>query len=68
MLNADLIERKDAALIGDKLPQEIRIFEIERVHGKIDFRLGPGRAFFRAATTTAVVGFVGIGFAGHRLI
>jgi len=46
--------RQDAALVRHILPEQIGVFVIERIGGKVNLRLRTGRAFFRlAATRTA---------------
>jgi len=62
--------RQDSALVGHELPEQVDIFEIERVGREIDFGFGPRRAHFheRTAASTAAVGLVRAGFARHKII
>jgi hypothetical protein len=65
-----ILTRENAALIGHKLPEQIRVFEIERVDRKIDFWLGTRSADFsegRTAAGATFFGFVRASFSGHRL-
>jgi len=57
--------RQDAALVGHILPEQIGVFEIERVGGKVNLWLRPRRAFFRLAAARTAAVFVGMGFAWH---
>jgi hypothetical protein len=47
------------------LPEQIGVFEIERVGGKVNLWLRTRRAFFHLAATRTAAVFVGMGFAGH---
>ena len=60
---------QDAALVGDKLAEEVDVLEIERIGGEIDFRLRPLGAHFderTAATRAAGVALFRASFARHR--
>jgi hypothetical protein len=57
--------RQDAALICHILPEQIGVFEIERVNGEVNLRFRPRRAIFRLVTRPTAVPFVCIGFAWH---
>ena len=60
---------QDSPLVGHELPQQVDIFEIERVCREIDFGFRPRRAHFheRTAASTAAVGLVRASFARHKL-
>jgi hypothetical protein len=58
--------RKDAALVGNVLAEEIRVFEIQRVGGKIDFRFRTRGTVFRRALAAFI--FIFVGFAGHNYL
>jgi hypothetical protein len=60
-----IFARQDAALIGHILPEQIGVFEIERVNGEVNLRFRPRRAIFRLVTRPTAVPFVCIGFAWH---
>ena len=65
---AGVFARQNAALVGHKLPEQVDVFEIERVNGEINLGLR-ARACgvrHRGPAATAAVGFVGVGFAGHK--
>ena len=49
---------QDAALVGDKLLQQVGIFEVQRVDSEIDFGLGTRRANFGEGTAAAAAAFV----------
>jgi hypothetical protein len=62
--HSGVFARQDAALIGDILPEQIRVLEIERVLGEVNLRLRARCALFRRAAIAALV-FFGIRLAGH---
>ena len=62
---AGVFAGQDAALVGHELPEQVGVFEIQRVDGEINFRFWTRCAVFRGAARTASVPFVGIGFAWH---
>ena len=62
---------QDSPLIGDKLPEQVRIFEVQRVNGEINLGLGTRRADFgdgRTAASAALAGFIGTCFTRHKLL
>ena len=62
---ASVLSREDAALVRDKLLQQIDAFEIQRVNRKINLWLRAGSPdLIRGAT--AFFGFIWAGFSGHR--
>lgn len=67
---AGVLTRQNAALISDELLEQIGVFEIEGLDGKIDFRFGARSAHLHKGTSaagTAFIGFFGAGFAWHRV-
>jgi hypothetical protein len=58
--------REDAALVGHVLTEKIRVFEIQRVGGKINFRFRARSAIFGWALAALV--FVFMSFAGHNYL
>jgi len=66
-----ILAGEDAALISDKLPKQICVFEIQGIGGKIDLRFGPRRADFHdrsaAAPATTAVRFIWASFARHKV-
>src|SRR5437667_435336 len=62
---------KNSALVGNKLPQQIRILEVERIHGEINFGFRPRSADFaqrRAATSAAFTWFFRASFSRHSAL
>src|ERR1039457_2852447 len=57
--------RQDAALVGHILAEQIDVFEIKRVGGKVNLWLRTRRAFFHLAATRTAAVLVGMGFAWH---
>src|ERR1700744_4864929 len=45
--HARVLARKDAALVGHILAEQVRVLEIQRVLGEVNLRLRTGRAVFR---------------------
>ena len=67
---ASVLARKDAAIICHKLPKEVDVFVVERIHGEIDFGLRTGSTpFDRSAFAAAllIIPFVCMGLARHNL-
>ena len=63
--HAGVFARKNAALVGHILAQQIGVLEIQRVLGEVNLRLGAGRAVFRCAALAALV-FFGVRLAGRN--
>ena len=61
---------ENAALIGDKLLEQVGVLEIQGVHGEVDLRFGPGGARFTRGGPAArsALFFVSVGFAWHKII
>ena len=65
---AGIFPRQDSACVGDELFEQVDVLKIQRVHGEINFRLGPGRArFHRPSPTRAATRFIDVGLARHNL-
>ena len=65
-----ILARENAALVGHKLPEQVSVFEIESVDGKIDLGFRTGCTDFskgRTAASATLLGFVGSGFSRHKL-
>ena len=62
---AGVFPGQDAALVGNKLAQQISVFEVERVGGEVNFRLRARRADFQHAMGPPAVCSFLIGFTGH---
>jgi hypothetical protein len=68
---AGIFAGQNSPLVCHELLEQVRIFEIKRINGEVNFWLRPGCAHFRgpgAATAAATLLFVSIGFAGHKII
>ena len=64
---AGVFARQYPARIGDELPEQVRVLEIQGVGGEINLGLGTRGAVFAGATAAAApVWFVRASFARHR--
>src|SRR5262249_4927163 len=67
---AGVLPGQDAALIGDELLEQVDVLIIQRIDREVDLGLGTndaGLASAAAAVAVATAGFVGVGFAWHRV-
>src|SRR5512138_3737694 len=63
-----VLARQDAAVIGHELLEQSDVLEFQRINGEINFRLGPGCAFFHAAGAAAAFAafaFLCVRLTGH---
>src|SRR5688572_22469333 len=66
---AGVFAREDATLVGNKLAEQIDVFEIEGIDGEVHFGLGARGALFHHRTAAAVfaaVAFLFMSFAWHN--
>src|SRR3989442_4695366 len=65
---AGVFPRQDSAGVSDELSEQVDVLVVQRVHGEINFRLGPGRAgFHRPSPTRAATRLIDVGLAWHNL-
>jgi len=55
--HSGVFARQDAALVGDVLPEQVGVLEIERVLGEVNLRLWARRAVLGGAAVAALVFF-----------
>ena len=64
---AGVFAREDAALIGHKRAEQVRVLKVQSVHREINLRLRAWCAFFCGAASATAVGFVCVCLARHRI-
>ena len=66
-----VLARQNPPLVGDELPQQVGVLEIQRVNGKVNLWFGPRRAHFAGGSPAAGATFLRLirsSFARHSAL